>query len=110
MTDSGAQTLTARSALHARQRPDAVAIFFDDRTVTYAELHRASNQTAHSLLAAGLSRGARVAYLGMECEHYYDIALGCAKVGLVLVPVNWRLTPREIDHILGDSRAELLFV
>jgi acyl-CoA synthetase (AMP-forming)/AMP-acid ligase II len=110
MTGPGTQTLTERSALHARQRPDTVAIVFDKVAVTYAQLHRASNQTAHALLAAGLSRGARVAYLGMECEHYYDIALGCAKAGLVLVPVNWRLTPREIDHILSDSQAGLLFV
>lgn len=109
MTDLRAHTLIARSALHARQRPDATAIVFDDVTVTYAELHRASNQTGNALLAAGLQPGARVAYLGMECEHYYDIALGCAKAGLVLVPVNWRLTAREIDHVLADSQAELLF-
>jgi acyl-CoA synthetase (AMP-forming)/AMP-acid ligase II len=110
MTDLDAPTLTARSALHARRRPDAAAILFEDREVTYAQLHEESNRTAHALRAAGLTPGARVAYLGKECEHYYDIALGCAKSRTVLVPINWRLTAREVDHILADSQAELLFV
>jgi acyl-CoA synthetase (AMP-forming)/AMP-acid ligase II len=104
------QTLTARSALHAQQRPEHVAVACEGRKVTYAELHRRSNQTASALLGEGLRRGSRVAYLGRESEHYFDIALGCAKSGTVLVPINWRLTSREIDHVLRDSSAELLFV
>jgi acyl-CoA synthetase (AMP-forming)/AMP-acid ligase II len=110
MTDPNAPTLAARSALHARHRPEHVAIICEDREVTYGELHRASNRTANALLAAGLGAGTRVAYLGRDSEHYYDLALGCAKTGTVLVPVNWRLTAGEIDHILRDSGAGLLFV
>jgi acyl-CoA synthetase (AMP-forming)/AMP-acid ligase II len=110
MTMNLKPTLGARAAEHARQRPDSVAVICEDRALTYARLHRESNRTAHALLAAGLRKGARVGYLGRESEHYYDIALGCAKSGIVLVPVNWRLTPREVDHVLRDSQAELLFV
>lgn len=108
--DVNEQTLQARSARHARQRPGHVAIICEDRQVTYAELHRVSNQTAHALLAEGLTRGSRVAYLGQESEYYYDLALACAKAGTVLVPINWRLTSREVDHVLRDSGAELLFI
>ena len=110
MINSNPQTLTARCALHALQRPDHLAISCEGYEVTYAELHRRSNQTARALLAEGLGRGARVAYLGRESEHYFDIALGCAKSGTVLVPINWRLTAREVDHVLRDSNAELLFI
>jgi fatty-acyl-CoA synthase len=78
--------------------------------VTFADLHRRSNQTANALLGEGLQRGTRVAYLGRESEHYFDIALGCAKSGMVLVPINWRLTSHEVDHVLRDSGAELLFI
>jgi len=104
------QTLTASSAEHARRRPDHPAIVCEGREVTYAELHRRSNQTAHALIAEGLGTGARVAYLGRESEHFYEIALGCAKSGTVLVPINWRLTAREVEHVLRDSKAELLFI
>jgi acyl-CoA synthetase (AMP-forming)/AMP-acid ligase II len=110
MSNSSQQTLTARCAEHARQRPGEPAIFCEGREVSFAELHRRSNQTAHALLAKGLRRGARVAYLGRESEHYFDIAFGCAKSGTVLVPINWRLTSREVDHVLRDSGAGLLFV
>lgn len=110
MNNPNLQTLTARCAEHARQCPDRLAVICEDREVTYAELHRRSNQTAHALLAEGLRRGGRVAYLGRESEHYFDIALGCAKSGTVLVPINWRLTSREVDHVLRDSNAELLFI
>src|SRR5260370_33277056 len=110
MNDPNQQTRQRRSAVHARQRPDHVAVICEDREVSYAELHRGSNQTGHALLAEGLAPGARVAYLGKESEYYYDLALGCAKAGTVLVPVNWRLTAREVDHVLRDSGAELLFI
>ncbi|MCK9902334.1 long-chain fatty acid--CoA ligase [Parafrankia colletiae] len=110
MIDPDAHTLTARSAVHAARRPDHVALICEDRELTYAQLHRESNRTGHALLAAGLRRGSRVAYLGRESEYYYDLVLGCAKSGTVLVPINWRLTAREVDHVLHDSHAEIIFV
>lgn len=103
-------TLHARSALHARVRPDHPAVRCEGRQFTYRQLHLESNRTAHALVAAGLRAGSRVAYLGRESEHYYGIVLACAKTGMVMVPINWRLTAAEIDHILRDSGAELLFV
>jgi acyl-CoA synthetase (AMP-forming)/AMP-acid ligase II len=108
--DANEQTLHARSAKHARQRPDHPAVICEGRELSYAQLHRESNRTAHALLAAGLTPGSRVGYLGRESEYYYDIALGCAKSATVLVPVNWRLTAPEVEHIVTDSQAQLLFV
>ena len=110
MNDPNSQTLTARCAEHARQRPDQLAIICEGRRVTYATLHEESNQTAHALRAAGLRRASGSPTSASESEHYYEIVLACAKSGTVLVPVNWRLTQGEVDHILRDSDAELLFV
>lgn len=103
-------TLATTSATHAERRGDHVAIVCEDRTITYRELHLASNRIAHALRLACVGTGTRIGYLGRESEHYYAAILACAKLGAVLVPVNWRLTPREVDHILRDSGAELLFV
>lgn len=104
------RTIDRITAVQAALRPHHPAIICEGRTVSYAELHRESNRTAHALRAAGLGTGARVAYLGRESEHYYDIAFGCAKSSAVLVPVNWRLTDEEVEHILRDSQTELIFV
>ncbi|WP_030565809.1 long-chain-fatty-acid--CoA ligase [Streptomyces aureocirculatus] len=103
-------TLSHVLARHADARPAHPAVICEERRTSYAELHRASNRVAHALRAAGIGAGSRVAYLGRECEHYYLAILACAKAGAVIVPVNWRLTPAEVDHILGDAGAELLFV
>ncbi|MEU7643293.1 fatty acid--CoA ligase [Streptomyces huasconensis] len=103
-------TLTRSSRVHAGARPEHAAIICEDRTTTYGKLHRDSNRAAHALRDAGLGRGDRVAYLGRESENYYLTILACAKAGAVVVPVNWRLTGDEVDHILRDSGAVLLFV
>ncbi|MDT0438279.1 MULTISPECIES: fatty acid--CoA ligase [Streptomyces] len=108
--DKGSWTLHRTSRDHAGARPHHPAIVCDDRTVDYLTLHRESNRAAWALRAAGVRRGDRVAYLGHESEYYYLVILACVKVGAVLVPVNWRLTPPEVDHILRDSGAVLLFV
>jgi fatty-acyl-CoA synthase/long-chain acyl-CoA synthetase len=104
------QTLAGVVAFHAERQPDAVAIRCENRSMTYARLHGESNRTAHALRRTGLGRGARVAYLGKESEHYYDVLFGCAKNATVLVPINWRLTATEVSHILRDSCTEVLFV
>jgi acyl-CoA synthetase (AMP-forming)/AMP-acid ligase II len=104
------RTLSGMIAHRAAERPDHVAIQCEGREVRYAALHAESNRTAHALRAAGVRRGSRVAYLGRESEHYYEIAFACAKSEAVLVPVNWRLTAGEVAHILRDSGAELVFV
>lgn len=104
------RTLADVPGHHAALRPDHVAAVHLGTTVTYAQLHCESNRAAHALCAAGLAAGDRVAFLGMESAHYYEIAFACAKAGAVLVPVNWRLTAGEVGHQLRDSGARLLFV
>ncbi|WP_251092266.1 long-chain-fatty-acid--CoA ligase [Streptomyces sp. Caat 7-52] len=104
------ETLVQTTRFHADRRPDTPAVLCEGRSLSYGELHRESNRIAHAVRAAGLTEGDRVAYLGKESEHYYEILFGCAKSGTVLVPVNWRLTAPEVGHILQDSGTRLLFL
>ncbi|MCX4390151.1 long-chain-fatty-acid--CoA ligase [Micromonospora peucetia] len=104
------RTLVDVARRHAVQQPDVVAMICEGRRVDYATLHRVSNQVARGLQAAGLRPGDRIAYLGRESEHYYDLLFGAAKTGVVLVPINWRLAAGEVEHILRDCGAALLFV
>jgi acyl-CoA synthetase (AMP-forming)/AMP-acid ligase II len=104
------RTVADTVGFHAGRDPGQVAIICEDRQLTYGQLHSESNRTAHAIRAAGLGAGARVAFLGKDCEDYYDVVFGCAKSGTVLVPVNWRLAADEVSHILRDSGSELLFV
>jgi acyl-CoA synthetase (AMP-forming)/AMP-acid ligase II len=103
------RTVASVAGFHASRAPGTTAIICSGRPVTYAQLHRESNRVAHAISAAGLPPGSRVAYLGKESEHYYEILFGAAKSGTVLVPVNWRLTAGEVDYVLRDSGSRLLF-
>ena len=92
----------------ARATPNRVAIDFLDRETTYAELDERSERLAAGLLAAGLVRGDRVATLtGTNAEHVV-VFFACAKAGLVLLPLNWRLAEPELAYQLGDAEPAVL--
>src|SRR6266478_2564657 len=57
-------SLAEISRRHALVRPDSVALSFEGRETTFALFHRHSNQVANALIAAAVTPGQRVAYLG----------------------------------------------
>jgi long-chain acyl-CoA synthetase len=95
---------------HARRQGEAPALTGDGRTVTYAELDLRSSQVARALLQLGLTVGSRVAYLGKNAPEYFEVLFGAAKIGAVIAPINWRLTPAEIAGIVLDAEAALTVV
>ncbi|MDB5448355.1 MAG: long-chain-fatty-acid--CoA ligase, partial [Phenylobacterium sp.] len=103
-------TLADITKRHAMTRPSAVALSFEGRDTTYLQFHQRSNQVAHALLATGVSRGDRIGYLGKNCDHYFELLFGAAKIGAVITPVGWRLAPAEAAFILQDSNARVVFV
>lgn len=103
-------TVIERVRQHALQSPDRAAVIFGGHSLTYAELDRRSDSVARALTATGLGRGARIALLAKNTPTFYELALGAGKLGVVLVPINYRLAPAEIAYLLADSGAELLFV
>ena len=103
-------TFGAALAAHAQAQPDQVAIRFEARVIPYAELDRRATRVANGLLALGLSKGDRVAYVGKTSDRAIELTLGAARAGLVFVPVIWRLAPAEIDGILTDAAPGVLFV
>ena len=93
----------------AQELPDRVALRQDDRTLTFAELEKRTAQAASAMLAAGLKKGDRIVWLGKNSDLYYQLFYGAARVGVVMVPVGWRLAPAEIAYIVNDTRARMLF-
>ncbi|QUL37417.1 fatty acid--CoA ligase [Erythrobacter sp. JK5] len=95
---------------HTRARGDTVAFTFGEETITFAELDAGSNRAAHGLMALGVGKGDRVAYLGKNHPLYFEALLGAAKIGAVMTPVNWRLAPPEVAYILDNCDASVVFV
>jgi fatty-acyl-CoA synthase len=88
--------------------PDAVAVSWQGGEWTYAQLRDRAARLATGLRAAGVGTGDRVAYLGPNHPVYLDILFACGQLGAVFVPINFRLTPAEIDYVLADSGATVL--
>jgi acyl-CoA synthetase (AMP-forming)/AMP-acid ligase II len=94
----------------ATVQPDGVALAFEGRQTTYRQLDRAASQVAHGLRALDAAPGARIALLDKNSDVFYELLLGAAKAGQVLVPVNYRLAPPEIVAIVNDAAPAVLFV
>jgi long-chain acyl-CoA synthetase len=95
---------------HARTRPNQVALSFEGRETTFAELDARSNQVAAALVAAGVEPGDCVAYFGKNSDHYFELLFGVAKVGAVIAPIGWRLSAEEAAYIIDDAQTHILFV
>ena len=107
---SGSHTIGRMLRDRARATPQRVAIDFHDGLTTYAELDGASERLAASFLERGLARGDRVATLAANCPENIVVFFACAKAGLVLLPLNWRLAPPELAYQLEDAEPALFLV
>lgn len=94
----------------ARTTPDRPALTAGERSWTYGELERESQQVAQGLLELGVRPGSRIAYLDKNTPEYFMHLFGGAKVNAVSVAVNWRLAAPEMQFIIDDADAEMLFV
>jgi fatty-acyl-CoA synthase len=80
-----------------------------DRTLSYAELDGRAGRVAALLAARGVGEGDRVAVLTRNRIEFFELLLGCAKSGAILVPLNWRMPPAELDGLVADAEPALLF-
>ncbi|NOY46506.1 MAG: o-succinylbenzoate--CoA ligase [Deltaproteobacteria bacterium] len=87
---------------------DREAVVDGDRRLTYRDLNRRVNRSARALQALGVKPGDRVGLLAYNRVEFVEVIFAAAKLGAILVPLNWRLTAPELDYILTDSGAETL--
>jgi fatty-acyl-CoA synthase len=93
----------------ARLTPEKEAVVDGDRRLTYDALNRRVNRLSAGLEGLGLPAGERVGILAYNRLEFIEVIMAAARLGLILVPLNWRLTPEELGFILNDSGAGTLF-
>jgi fatty-acyl-CoA synthase len=86
-----------------RRWPDKEALIFPDERRTYAELLHSCERAARSLLGLGVGPGDRVGVLMPNCFEFVELQLGCAMLGVSVVPINARYKTYELAHVLDDS-------
>ncbi len=85
-----------------------IAVIDGERTITYIELADRCRRLAASLAALGVQRSDRVALLSANGHRYLEAFFGLPAAGMVLVPLNTRLAPVELAHIVQHSGARVL--
>ena len=95
-------------AKRAELSPAKVALEEAGRNVTYAELDDRAGRAAALMAARGVAEGDRVALLCRNRIEFFELLFGCARLGAVLVPLNWRMPPAELDALLADAAPRLL--
>ncbi len=94
----------------AKRSPDKTAIICGGTSWTYAEFDAICNRLGRGLKKIGIRPGDRIAVLSRNSHAFAALRFAAARIGAILVPINFMLNPEEIRFILGNSGAELLAV
>ena len=98
-------------AERAKLSPERTALVYipTGERISYAEMNRRAEACARYFLQSlGLEKGDRVAILANNRPEYLDIFFGVIKAGIIIVPLNTKLTAREVEHIVTDAGVRAL--
>jgi acyl-coenzyme A synthetase/AMP-(fatty) acid ligase len=93
------------------ERADKVALYSNDREMTFAEVAHEANQVGNALKHKfDVRMGEYVGILAFDCAEWVTSFFGTLKIGAIAIGMNTLLTPTEIEYILRDSRTRVLIV
>jgi long-chain acyl-CoA synthetase len=95
---------------NARAGGDRIALITDGRRITYREFLEGTDRVAAGLNGAGVKSGDRVAVLAKNSPEFVYLYIACARIGAIVLPINWRLSAEEVGFILSDGSPRVLFV
>lgn len=100
--------LTAQLSYHARTRPDAEAIVYNDVRLTWAALRDRVFQVAGGLATHGVGPDTIVALVMKNSVAFTELSYAVSHLGAVLLPMNFRLSADELDYIATHAGAQLV--
>lgn len=100
--------LTKRETLTPNKT--ALIVWETNERISYQAFNARANRTANFLRQRlGIAQGDRVSILAANSAEYLELLFACGKLGAILVPLNWRLTARELAFMVNDSGPKALF-
>ena len=75
---------------------------------TYQEFYDRLTRLSHGLKDFGVEKDDKVAILHPNCHYFLEAYYGITQIGAISVPINYRLSPKEIAFILEDSESKIL--
>ena len=92
----------------ARLYPDKVGVICGEDRFTYREFAARVYQLAEVLSTHGIAKGDRVAIIHQNCHYFLEAYYAAAFLGVILCPLNYRLSARELVFILKDTGAKAI--
>lgn len=90
--------------------PDRPAMVFEGKKYAYAEVSERVNRLANALTNLGVQKGDMVAILQTNCNQYVEAYYAVATIGASFVPLNFRAKSDELEYMLNNCEAKVLFV
>ena len=90
--------------------PDKIAVtsYDDQQSYTYAAIHSYANHMVNHLISLNIQEGDRVAVIAEHGPFYLVLFSACQRLGVILTPLNYRLSKAEIKDLIEDCRPSLL--
>jgi acyl-CoA synthetase (AMP-forming)/AMP-acid ligase II len=104
------QFLDERVEHWAAVKPDDEAVTYLSRTWTWSQFDDRIRRVAGALAARGIGRGDVVGFLDKNHPACVEVTLAAASLGAATTIVNFRLAGDEVEYVLNDSGAKVLFV
>src|SRR5690625_604535 len=89
--------------------PDKISFIFKNRKITYKQLDNLVNRTANGLKNRGVRQGDRLAIFSKNNLDFVIVSFALARMGAVLIPINYMLRGKDIAYILNHAKAVGIF-
>ncbi len=88
--------------------PERIALIYEDTPITYSSLNREVNKVANLFMQKGLQKGDRISVDLFNCPEFLACYFAAAKLGLIFVPLNYRLVSRELEYQINQCGSRLI--
>lgn len=95
---------------NARIYGNRIALISGSERITHRQFLERVNRLSRGLMGAGVGKGDRIGILSQNSLEYVYLCGAAAKIGAVLLPINWRLDSKEIEYIISDGTPKIIFV
>jgi len=94
---------------NARIYPERECIVFTDRRITHRQFRERCDSLAAGLKGAGVEQGDRLAVVAHNSDEFMILYGAAAKIGAIVLPVNWRSQQKEVEFVLTDGSPKFAF-
>ena len=93
-----------------KRYPRKTALVYRDKRITYEQFDGMANQFANSMMQRGYAKGDKVAFLGLNCPEFLISLFGCARAGIVFVPLNPLLKAAEFQYAIDHADVQCIIL